>query len=196
MARPREFNEDEALLQATRLFWSKGYEGTSMSDLLRVTGLSKSSLYDTFGSKRALFLAAFEAYRLERMRVMRGYLQSGTTAYDAIAAFFAMVLEHARAADRPFGCMSCNEAAEMAPHDEEVQNLIERDFDGMETAFAEAIERGHGDGSIPLENDARQFARFLNATHHGIQILARTKGNVERMDDAVTVTLRALRSVG
>lgn len=193
MARPREFNEDEALLQATRLFWSKGYEGTSMADLLRATGLSKSSLYDTFGSKRDLFLAAFEAYRVERIRTMRGYLQSGPTAYAAIAAFFRMVLKHARAEDRPFGCMSCNEAAEMAPHDEEIQKLIERDFDGMENAFAEAIARGHADGSISASHDARQYARFLNATHHGLQIMARTRSQIDRMDDVLTVTLRALK---
>ncbi|MCB1620428.1 MAG: TetR/AcrR family transcriptional regulator [Thiothrix sp.] len=193
MARPRKFNEDEALLQATRLFWNKGYEATSMTDLLCATGLSKSSLYDTFGSKRDLFLAAFEAYRVERIRVLRSYLQSRPTAYDSIAAFFQMVLEHAQAEERPFGCMSCNEAAEMAPHDEEVQKLIERDFDGMENAFADAITRGHTDGSIPAHHNARQYARFLNATHHGLQIMARTRTQVNRMDDVLAVMLRTLK---
>lgn len=194
MARLREFNEDEALLQATRVFWSKGYEGTTLSDLLRATGLSKSSLYDTFGNKRELFLRAFEAYRKERMRIMRSYLQSRTTAYESIKAFYEMVLEHARQDERPFGCMSCNEAAEMAPHDEEIQQLVERDFDGMEDAFAEAIERGHKDGSIPVDHDARQYARFLSVTHNGLQIMARSGAAAERMDDAYAVMLRALGS--
>ena len=81
----------------------------------------------------------------------------------------------------------------MAPHDEEIQKLIERDFDGMENAFAEAIARGHADGSISASHDARQYARFLNATHHGLQIMARTRSQIDRMDDVLTVTLRALK---
>ena len=63
MARPQEFNTAEALYKAMGVFWSKGYEGTSLADLLEATGLSKSSLYATFGDKRDLFLAAFDCYR-------------------------------------------------------------------------------------------------------------------------------------
>ncbi|MFP3501638.1 TetR/AcrR family transcriptional regulator [Burkholderia sp. SIMBA_062] len=193
MARPREFDERDALLQAMRVFWSQGYEATSLADLLKATGLSKSSLYDTFGSKRELFLAAFEVYRLERMRMLDGYLTSESTAFASIQAFFEMVVEHARRDERPFGCMSCNEAVEFGPHDEEVQQLVERDFRGIEDALAGAIERGKVDGSIPRTKDARKLARFLTVTHQGLQIMARSKADVGRLDDALAVMLEALQ---
>ncbi|RKE38632.1 TetR family transcriptional regulator [Paraburkholderia sp. BL23I1N1] len=193
MARPREFDEREALLQAMQVFWSQGFEATSLTDLLKATGLSKSSLYDTFGSKRELFLAAFEVYRLERMRMLDGYLKSKPTAFASIQAFFEMVVEHARLVDRPFGCMSCNEAVEFGPHDEEVQQLIARDFLGIEDALAHAIERGKADGSIPRDKSARKLARFLTVTHQGLQIMARSKADVGRLDDALGVMLQALQ---
>lgn len=192
MARPREFDERDALTQAVGVFWNKGYEGTSMADLLAATGLSKSSLYETFGSKRDLFMAALSAYCDDRTRLMRDHLQSRDNALDAIAGFLALVVEQARRDDRPFGCLSCNEAAEMAPHDSDVRRILARDFDGMEAAFAEAINRGHADGSIPPDREARRYARFLNVTYHGLQIMARTR-SVERMEDAVQVALSALR---
>lgn len=193
MARPREFDEQQALLQAMRAFWSKGYEATSLMDLMEATGLSKSSLYDTFGSKRALFLSAFEVYRQERMRMLGRYLTSEPTALASIQAFFTMVIEHARQEERPFGCMSCNEAVELGPHDREVQQLIERDFLGLEDAFTEAIERGKRDGSIPQSKGARKLGRFLTVTHQGLQIMARSKAETERLDDALAVMLDALQ---
>lgn len=193
MARPREFDQQQALLQAMHAFWSKGYEATSLTDLLQATGLSKSSLYDTFGSKRGLFLAAFERYRQERHRMLGVYLASEPTAYASIAAFFAMVLKHACADDRPFGCMSCNEAVELGPHDDEVHALIERDFLGIEDAFAKAIERGKTDGSITSTKSNRELARFLMVNHQGLQIMARTRAHPQRLKDALTVMLTALR---
>lgn len=193
MARPRTFNEQEVLLKAMRVFWKQGYESTSLSDLLTVTGLSKSSLYDSFGNKRDLFLAAFEIYRMERMRMLGQYLTSQPTAYASIEAFFRMVLEHARQDEKPFGCMSVNEAVEFGPHDVEVQQLVERDFQGIEDALEAAILRGQRDGSIALEKDAKKLARALMVTHQGLQLMARSRTEASRLDDALSVMLDALR---
>jgi TetR/AcrR family transcriptional repressor of nem operon len=193
MARPREFDEREALIRAMHVFWSKGYESTSLPDLLKATGLSRSSLYDTFGSKRELFLAAFEIYRQERMRVLHGYLNSESTAYTSIQGFFLMVLEHARMQERPFGCMSCNEAVEFGPHDPEVQQLVEKDFLGIEDAFTLAIEAGKKDGSIPLNKNARRLARFLTVTLQGLQMMSRSRLDMERLEDATSVMLTTLQ---
>lgn len=193
MARPREFDERTALLQAMHTFWSHGYERTTIADLLKATKLSKSSLYDTFGSKRELFLAAFDEYRKERMRNLQKYLNQHPAAYSSIQAFFEMVVEHAQKDEQPFGCMSCNEAVELGPHDEEVQRLVEQDFSGMEDLFAEAIERGKQDGSISPSKEARKLARFLCTNHQGLQIMARSKADPRRLDDALSVMMSTLK---
>jgi TetR/AcrR family transcriptional repressor of nem operon len=194
MARPRTFDEQDVLLKAMRIFWRQGYEGTSLSELLDATGLSKSSLYDSFGNKRDLFLAAFEIYRQERMRMLGEYLTSQPTAYASIESFFHMVLEHARQDEKPFGCMSVNEAVEFGPHDAEVQQLVDRDFQGIEDALEAALIRGQKDGSITREKSARKLARALMVTHQGLQLMARSRTEAERLDDALSVMLEALKS--
>lgn len=194
MARPRTFNEQEVLQQAMHTFWKKGYEGTSLSDLLSATGLSKSSLYDSFGSKRDLFLAAFEIYRKERMRVLDLHLNSQTTGYASIESFFQMVLEHAQKEEKPFGCMSVNEAVEFGPHDAEVQQLIDRDFQGIEDALEAALIRGQKDGSVSVAKSARKLARALMVTHQGLQLMARSRTEAERLDDALSVMLETLKA--
>ncbi len=194
MARPREFDERTVLLNAMQVFLRKGFEATSLTELLQATGLSKSSLYDTFGPKRELFMAAFEMYRQERARVLRGILRSEATAYLSIRSFFYAVLEHAQSEERPFGCMSCNEAVELAPHDPEVRRLIERDFSGMEDAFAEVIKRGKSDGSISSANGVRQLARFLVVSHQGLQVMVRSRTDGDRIEDALNLILQALQS--
>ena len=88
MGRPREFEAAEALRQAMHVFWSKGYEGASLADILHATGLSKSSLYATFGDKRTLFLAAFDAYRSERLEYLNRILHGGQLARQSIETFF------------------------------------------------------------------------------------------------------------
>lgn len=192
MARPRQFNEQGVLLQIMKLFWKHGYEATSMSDIMRETGLSKSSLYDAFGNKRELFLASFEIYRQMRIRTLEGYLTSQADARSSIVYFFDMILGHARAQERPFGCMSCNEAVELAPHDDEVQQLVERDFQGIEDALADAIERGMSDGSIPRGKDSRRLARHMTVTHHGFMMMSRSRADFDRLEDTIAILVTLL----
>src|SRR5512142_1839388 len=117
MARPQEYETSEVLRNAMFVFWSKAYEAASLNDILAATGLSKSSLYATFGDKRELFLAAFNAYRAERMQYLDQALNNGRPARQSIEAFFRQGIAHSQDETRPCGCMTANEAVELAPHD-------------------------------------------------------------------------------
>ncbi|CCG08849.1 TetR/AcrR family transcriptional regulator [Pararhodospirillum photometricum] len=188
MARPRAFDETEVLLQALRVFWAKGFEATTLADLLDATGLSKSSLYAAFGGKRELFLAAFAAYRDERRRRLHAALTQAPSGRAALEAYFAKVVAHAQSGEKIFGCMTCNEAVEFGPHDEAVQHLVHDDFRNMEAAFAEALARGVADGSLapcPLGEQTR--ARLLVVHLLGLQTLARAKADPAVLDDAVAL---------
>jgi TetR/AcrR family transcriptional regulator, transcriptional repressor for nem operon len=191
MARPQEFNAAEALHKAMGVFWRKGYEATSLVDLLKATGLSKSSLYATFGSKRALFLAAFDAYREEREEDMARLLD-GKTARDGIEAFFRMIIADARAPEFSRGCMSINQAVEMAPHDPEVRSRVTADFQLLEDVLASTIGRGQADGDIGSARNARELARLFVLAFPGLQVLVRAGSDPDRLDDTLRVLLSSL----
>lgn len=191
MARPQEFNTAEALRQAMDVFWRNGYEATSMADLLKAMGLSKSSLYAAFGGKRELFLAAFDAYREERGREMHRILQEGP-ARQAIEHFFRKIVTDAENGDSSRGCMSINQAVEMAPRDPEVRSRISRDFAGMEELLTEAIERGQAEASVRSTDNPRDLARLLVLAFPGLQVMVRAGGDRAQLDDTLKLLLSIL----
>ncbi len=192
MARPQEFETIEALRIAMHVFWEKGYEGTSLADILAATSLSKSSLYATFGDKRELFLAAFDAYRKEHFEFLHRTLNNGQPARQSIETFFRQGIAHSQDKTQVNGCMTANEAVELAPHDAEIQRLVAEDFQAVEDEFARAVTRGHKDGSIANRQETRALARFLVVCLQGFQVMARAKSDLARLEDSVTVIMTTL----
>ena len=191
MARPQAFDKSEVLHNALRVFWQKGYEATSMTDLLEATGLSKSSLYNTFGSKHDLLLAAFDAYREDRQREMQCVLAQGT-ARQAIDIFFRMIITDAHAPEFRHGCMSINQAVEMAPHDPEIRSRVDEDFQRIEDALTRTIERGQAEGSVKGDRNARQLAQLMVVVFPGLQVLVRAGSNSTRLEEALALLLSYL----
>jgi TetR/AcrR family transcriptional repressor of nem operon len=192
MARPREFDEHAALDKALAVFWRHGYEASSLAELLAAMELSKSSFYETFGSKHALFLEALQQYQDERLGQLRATLAGGNSARAAIEAFFQRIVGHATEGGNTRGCMACNEAVELAPSDATVRRQVERHLAGTEAIFAEAVRRGQADGSIGRRHGAERLARFLAVALNGLQVMARARSPRERLEDTVAVMLAAL----
>ncbi len=192
MARPQEFETSEVLRNAMQIFWSKGYEATSLNDILDATGLSKSSLYASFGDKRALFLATFNAYRKERMFHLHQILNDGRPARLSIENFFRQALARSLDETCAKGCMTANEAVELAPHDNEIQQIVAEDFKAIEDAFAQTIERGQSEGSIASREASQTLARFLVVGLQGLEVMARAKTDYTQLDDTVTVMMTVL----
>lgn len=188
MARPRNFDEEDVLRKAMALFWSKGYESTSLAELLQTTGLSKSSLYETFGSKRELFLRAFQLYKKDRMDGLTEGL-SQPDAYLALTNAFKTVLD---GKGRQMGCMTANEAIELAPHDPKLQEMVESDFYNIEEVFRQTIERGKENGSLRAGLDSRKIARFLTVSLQGINVMIRAQAKREVLEDFISVVLEKL----
>jgi TetR/AcrR family transcriptional regulator, transcriptional repressor for nem operon len=193
MARPQEFETSEALRSAMHVFWSKGYEATSLADILAATGLSKSSLYATFGDKHELFLAAFKEYQQVRLHHLKRILNNGGPFRQSIETFFRQVLERETGTDlQGSGCMTANEAVELAPHDVDVQQMVAEDFQAVEDLFTQAIIRGQTEGSIASRKSPQILAHFLVVSLQGIQVMARAKTDRARLEESVTVMLSAL----
>ena len=172
------------------VFWRKGYEATSLADLLQATELSKSSLYATFNSKRDLFLAAFDDYRQARAKCMFSMLEEAP-ARLAIEKFFRMVVSDAWTCDGE-GCMSINQAVELAPTDAAVATRVHADLLGMEKLFVKTIERGQTEGSVAMSMPALDLARVLVLAFPGLQVMVRAGCETSDIDARLTALLAIL----
>ena len=190
MPRPQEFDRTKVLHEAMGVFWRYGYKGAALEDLLAWTGLSRSSLYNTFGSKDGLFLEAFDIYRAER-KEMQQVLEQGP-ARQAIETFFRNIIPDARSAEGSLGCMITNQAVELAPHEPEIRKRVEEDFQLIEDALTRTIERGQDEGSVGSQREARELARLFVVALPGFHVMVRAGVDRSRLEDALQVLLANL----
>jgi TetR/AcrR family transcriptional repressor of nem operon len=172
VARPREFDEEEILDRAMKVFWSKGYASTSLEDLLNGTGIARQSLYGAFGDKHALFLKALERYLDKNARPVRSVLQEAPSVAQALRAVFSAIAEGA-AAEKQRGCMLVNAITELIPGDQEVARLVEANHRFLLAAFRMGLERAAKDGELIPGSDIDELAHYLIAAHQGLRVVAR-----------------------
>lgn len=192
MARPREFDTDDVLEKAMQAFWSGGYEATSLSELTRAMGISKSSFYETFGSKHELFLATIERYGETAAERTVGLLEESSWAKGAIAAVFEFVIDSATAEGQRRGCFINNCAVESASRDAAVASRVVGCLSRLETAFEHAVDRGQIAGDIPGDYDSRTLARFLASSLQGLIVTAKANPDRAKLNDIVRVVLGSL----
>ncbi|MEO6147390.1 MAG: TetR/AcrR family transcriptional regulator [Sulfuriferula sp.] len=193
MPRCREFDIDQALDQALNAFWLKGYEATSMTDLMAAMGLSKSSFYECFGSKREALLAALRRYSAREMAETQLHFSTCAPVATLLAAWVRHSIDPA--ACRPSqrcGCLIVNIAVELAPHDREIEAAVRHHLDMFAVFLTETIRRGNAEGSVPSRLDPAYSADLLLNLIAGIQVLA--KGGVEthRLAAIIDVQLECL----
>ena len=192
MPRTKEFEPEAALQQAMELFWRKGYEATSMRDLLCGMGIGRGSFYGTFGDKRSLFLAALDRFERTRTAWIPEALR-GPVPMDAIRYVFERTIDNLVGFEPRRGCLLANSAVELAPHDSEVADRIGRHVRHTEDAFEGALERARSAGDLPEHTDPTSLARFLVNNLHGLRVMARAGAPRETLEDTVRVVLEALR---
>jgi TetR/AcrR family transcriptional regulator, transcriptional repressor for nem operon len=191
LARTKEFRPEEALDAAVQLFWRRGYEATSMRDLLDGMGIGRGSFYDTFGDKHALFLASLDRFEEVRTAWIDEALEG--SGLGGIEEVFRRTIEGMVRFEPRRGCLLANTAVELAPHDPEVAARISRHVRRTEEAFVGALVRARGAGEIPAQADPKVLARFLVSNLHGLRVLARAGSDRETLEDAARVALQALR---
>jgi len=175
MARPREFDIDEALDRAMGVFWAKGYEGASLQDLLKAMKIARGSLYKAFHDKYTIYIAALDRYdRTVVQQVVEELRDPGNG--DGIARIRG-VLEGAREAvasrnDRR-GCFMCNAAVDQAPADAKIRAKVMAMMKRLEQAFAVALKESKQAARWSAKRRA-ETARFLLNSYMGLRVLARS----------------------
>ena len=191
MGRPRQFDPDEVLGVAMHLFWVKGYEATSLHDLLAETGLARQSLYNGFGDKHALFLAALRRYHEQSDEAMRACLGGERPIREALRAFMMGVAGRTGTRKRR-GCLMVNSTVELAFHDRETARLVGAQHRLMEKVLHDALTQAQRRGELSPEKEPRALARFLVAFLDGLNVATKANADPATLNDMVKVALQAL----
>ena len=192
MARTKDFDEDVVLAKAIKLFWQKGYNGTSMQDLVEGLGISRSSIYDTFGDKHQLYLKALCTYRQTQVKVRDQILNAPVPAKAAIRQLMDLTIDQMIRDKQHKGCFLINSAVETAPHDKEISAVVCENDQELQNAFYEVVKRGQTNGEIASKQDPRALARFLFNNIVGMQVTVKSATDKAAFDDIISLTMSVL----
>ena len=192
MARPREFDVNAALEHAMDVFWSKGYEATSLDDLCEATGLSRSSLYATFGNKRDLLLQTVDRYIERRTPNIKAVLARQPNIHEGIAALLREFIDQIVSGAGRRGCFLGNCAAELPRSDRTALARVRRGLARTEETFREALARAAAHGELPVGADVDALARFLTASFQGLRLVGKVNPDRAILEDIAATILRCL----
>ncbi|HTJ45518.1 MAG TPA: TetR/AcrR family transcriptional regulator [Kofleriaceae bacterium] len=188
MPRPKEFSRDDVLERAMELFWRKGYEATSIGDLVEHLEIGRQSLYDTFGDKHALYVAALDRYREQFGEQVSGAFAADGPIKDVLRTIMRVVAD--KAAARPSqSCMLLGAVAERGPEDNDVKKRFCSNTSVLERALAQRLARARDRGELDSDHDDRALSRYLTNAMYGLQLLARGGADRKHVDQVIDVTL-------
>jgi TetR/AcrR family transcriptional repressor of nem operon len=174
MVRTRAFDPADALTRAMELFASKGYSETSMDDLVKATGVSRYGLYGTFGNKRELFEQALERYadRMGRKSFLRLLEPDASLAH--IRRIFEERMESVDSHGKNAVCLVSHTAMELAPHDREIEEVLQRFIRRISKTFSIGLEAAKEKGAVRPDLDVRAAGDFLTGALFGLAVLVST----------------------
>jgi TetR/AcrR family transcriptional repressor of nem operon len=191
MARPSEFDRDQVVANAIRVFARHGYEAASTSDLLDAMGIGRQSLYGAFGDKRRLFLEALKQYSAASLDELRQALAGGATASAALEA--ALVVGLGGADNLETGCVGVGSIAEFGRSDPEVNALNDAAAHDVVAAFAARVREGVDGGELDPALDSEAAGRLLLALRSGLKIAARGGADESEVRELARLGLLALK---
>jgi len=172
--RPRAYDPDAALRQATETFWRSGYSGTSMDDIAAATGMNRPSLYAAFGDKHALYLKALDEYWEMGYAAMREALAPDRPLDEALMRIYEKSLSiYFSGNDRPRGCFAIGTATAEAVEDSEIRTAFARGLSSLDEAFEARIRLAQERGELRSDADPAALAILASATLHSLAVRAR-----------------------
>jgi TetR/AcrR family transcriptional regulator, transcriptional repressor for nem operon len=189
MPRPKEFNPDDAIEKAMQVFWHKGYEATSMEDLLSAMNLNRGSLYDTFGDKRQLFLKVVDRYCTTFVDSKFSLLDQPGPALPTLRRFIQGMIEGALADPQRRGCLISNSVMELSPHEKEIAGTLRKALKMAEDTFFKVLARAQQQGELQKEQDPLTLAQFLVTMMQGAIVMIKAGAPADVVKQSAEIAL-------
>lgn len=190
----KDFDVDDAVDRAKQVFWAKGYEATSISNLVDAMQINKGSLYNAFGSKKALFTRAFLKYDRENRQASLKQLEAMDDPIRAIEGLFDGLIEESVADTQHKGCLLVNTALELPNHSKDIQDMVVAAMDDLEGFFERMIALAQARGEVSTDLVAGEVAKSLLAQVVGLRVLARGAADATTLNAIRTQVHRQLLS--
>ena len=192
MARPREFEPSEALEKAMHLFWQKGYQETSMADLVEATGVSRYGFYNEFGDKHDLFVKAMTHYANTAIHMALSPMEKEEASLPEIQHYFDNLLLPVDTGQDLNGCLIGNTTMELGTLDQSLSLLINNHYIRMRAAFRNALQNAVQIGELQADADVDGYADFLVGVANGYLICIRTNMTPESIKRFIEISLQRL----
>ena len=188
MAGVKQFDRNEVLDRAMVLFWTRGYEATSIQDLVEATGINRGSIYGTFGDKKGLFLAVLDHYAEKVAKPLMAEL-SDLDPRRAIERMFDSIIKRTSDPSFPRGCLNTNTSLECPTSGDEITRKIAERLGQQESAIYRVLRRAQAEGSLASTLDARALARFFMGVAQGLNVVNKAVADPGVLKDMAKVAM-------
>lgn len=192
MARKKNFDEVEVLHKALHLFWRKGYNATSIQDLVDELGVNRASLYDTWGDKHKLYLASLKLYRQSASSRLLEDIRSDMPARQVIESFLMRIVNDVMMDQEKKGCFLVNATTELANLDSEINHMVDENRKTIVEVLAEIIKEGQEKGEFKSQKSPQALACFIFNSLNGLRVMGKGDVPFDEMKEVVDITLSAL----
>jgi TetR/AcrR family transcriptional repressor of nem operon len=192
IGRPPQFDKNIALEQAMLQFWQHGYESTSVQDLMDCTGLSKSSLYNSFGSKSTLFTSCLTRFKHNLVTNFELHLSNTESGLQFIRDLLNMIISEADKAQRN-GCLLVNAANELAGRAPMIASTVEQGFTEVRNFLARALTKAKQTNEIPSDTDVELTADFILSGVIGLRTMVKSGASRHRLQNVSDMLINTLK---
>lgn len=195
MGRTKSFDPIEKLKEAMMVFWEKGFENTSISDLSKSLGLSVASLYNSYGSKDELFHSVLGLYHESIHNMLKEDLLQDDASLPQIYSRFYKFLDGSLLDPKKGSCLMGNTAIELGLSREDIQIKVKSFFEQIENAFASALENAKKKGEINVEHDCLILARSLSSLMLGLGVQSKAGYSMQELKQEIDYVLSKISRI-
>ncbi|MEM9932821.1 MAG: TetR/AcrR family transcriptional regulator [Bacteroidota bacterium] len=192
MARPKAFKEADILEKAMLVFWKTGYHATTYQDLVTAMGISRQSMYDTFGNKESLFQKAFLHYRQKNKLRIRELLSSYPSVKEGLSSMLVESITNTLADEDRKGCFAVNCSTEVAAGDVKILPLLAENRKEFIQFFKEYLDGGKENGQLSNEADTETLASYIFTLYSGLQVNAKISNDLAELTSIIKAGLSLL----